>query len=510
MAAERAVRAVAAGVAAPLLALLAALGALGLPVPPAAAEEAPPLQVLFVLDVSGSMGRTIDGSSQTLLQGATAALAQVSRTLPPEVALGLRVYGATYGGEDRDTSCADTQLVVPPAAGSAKAVVEAATGLAPLGETPIGRSLLAAAGDFAGERTSGQRVVVLISDGEDTCHPPDPRPCRAARTVERRDPVVRVETVGLALSGQKQAVDALRCVAETTGGQYYAADNAQGLAAALAQIAESTIERLGPGKPVTGALRPEDAPVVTEGAYRIKLRPGTMRWFRFEAAEGDLPEVLATVQGVSGLRVPYYGRSCETWHVQLFNPYGEGGTYPPYANTNIFDGTGFAGAGGRGAKPISATADGIDFPGQWTFSLALAPTDDPILRELPRCADYFPRDTPFDVRFTLTLDADAQPDLPDNTIGGDGGDTPAASPSSDPLVSPSPTLTEPPAGAGSTATTGAADDAGGFISPDLPAAAADEPEPGVDWAGTAVAVLVAALVGLLVLLFVRWRRNRFP
>ncbi|MFT4288463.1 vWA domain-containing protein [Nocardioides sp.] len=473
----------------------------GLSTTPARAEDPPGLQVLFVLDVSGSMARKVDGSTESLMTGAKAALAQVSEKLPPEVALGLRVYGATYGGTDKSKSCADTQLVVPPALDSADAVIAAAAKLTPTGDTPIGGSLLAAAGDFA---ETGQKAIVLISDGEDTCHPPDPAPCQTAKAVHQQHADIRVDTIGLALGGQQRATSALRCIAKATGGSFYAADNAQGLAAALGQIAESTILRLAPGTEVTGAERPEDAPPVSSGAYRITLKPGQTEWFRIDAEEGQRPEVLATIQGKRGLKVPYYGRSCESWRIQLFNPYGEGGTYPPYGNENIFDGTGFAGVGAKGSKPISSTMDGIDFPGSWTFSLSLAaPTTDSVLHSTLKCADYLPLGQDFDVRFTLTLDPNAQPDLDSMTVGPSAAASPSPSEPTESgaagdLISATPSTTS-----------GIPDD--GFVSPDLSTTKYDETtaEGSVDWATPVIAVLLVLLLGCAVMLARRWYRSRY-
>lgn len=461
---------------------------------PAGADDPPGLQVLFVLDVSGSMARKVDGSTESLMAGANAALAQVSKTLPPEVALGLRVYGASYGGTDKTLSCADTQLVVPPAPDSADAVVAAAAKLTPTGDTPIGHSLAAVAGDFD---PAAQKAVVLISDGEDTCHPPDPAPCRAARAVHRDHADIRVDTVGLALGGQQRATRALKCIARATGGSFYAADNAQGLAAALSQIAESTILRLAPGQQVTGAERPEDARPVAAGAYRMSLRPGETEWFRIDAGEGQRPEVLATIQGAGGLKVPYYGRSCESWRIQLFNPYGEGGTYPPYGNENIFDGTGFAGVGAKGGKPISSTMDGIDFPGPWTFSLSLAASTNPIVYPTLKCADYLPGDHDFDIRFTLTLDPAAQPDPTSMTVGPSVSVSPTPSEDAGDLISPTPTTS-----------IDLPDD--GFVPPALSTSDHDEASSqGIDWAVPAIAVFVVALLGAAVVLVRRWYRSRY-
>lgn len=467
------------------VAALVVLGALlGAP-PTAHAEDEQPLEVLFVLDVSGSMARATPGASGTLLDGAKAALTRVSRSLPAEVALGLRVYGARYAGDDRTRSCRDTELVVPPEPASTDRLAEATRDLEPTGDTPIGRSLLAAADDFGGD-ADRRRIVVLISDGEDTCHPPAPTPCKAARTLSTEHPRLRVETVGLALRGQRGAVDELRCVARVTDGRYYGADNARALSSALARIAESTIQRLGDGRRVTGGQRPDGAAGIEPGGHRDTLRPGGTKWYRFRVRTGDRPVVQATIKGVPGLWVPHYARDCRSWEVRLYNPYGEGGTYPPYGNTGVFDGTGLASTGVETTDEIARSGSGIDFPGTWRVSVSLART------AIEECADHLPLRRDFPFHLSVALEAD----------GADAGEVIPGSPAE-----------PPPSSSGSpTASADPADD-DGFAAPALPAetgeTGADDPDPAGRWTAPLTVVLVAALVGAVAYLVIRRRRSRY-
>lgn len=449
-----------------------------------AATSEDDLQVLFVLDVSGSMARVAPGGTSTLLEGAKGAITQVSRSLPAEVALGLRVYGAQYGGADHATACADTQLAVPPRAASADQVVAALSMLTARGDTPIGRSLLASVDDFAGG--DGRRVVVLISDGEDTCAPPGPAPCKAAEQIEHQDAAIQVETVGLALGGQRGAVDALRCIARVTGGSYYSADNTPALAAALRRIAEETIARLGGGRPIDGGPRADVARKIQVGAYRDALRPGATKWYRFRARPGDLPQVSASVQGPDDIRVPYYGRDCPTWELRLYNPYGEGGSYQPYGGIGIFDGSGIAAIGAETTGVLADTGAGIDYPGTWSFSVSLAST------AIEDCADYFPH-TEFPIRISVTLDPEARSEPADDEKG-DGQVT--ESPATDPSDTVSPSASE------------SGDEV--FIPPSLPPtdvdAAKDDDGGSIDWTVPVLVVLVGAL-GVLVVRLIRKRRT---
>ena len=79
------------------------------------------------------------------------------------------------------------------------------------GWTPVGSSLRAAEQDLP---ASGERTVVLVSDGIDSCAPPDP--CDVARELARRGTHLTVHTIGFQIDGQARAQ--LQCIAEATGG----------------------------------------------------------------------------------------------------------------------------------------------------------------------------------------------------------------------------------------------------------------------------------------------------
>ena len=205
-----------------------------------------------MLDVSGSMARVAPGGSSTLLQGAKGAITQVSRSLPAEVALGLRVYGAEYGGTDTATACADTQLAVPPRPG-----VRGPGGGGALGADPSRRhpDRPVARGERGRlRRGDGRRVVVLSVTARTTA----PRPARTGQgpeRIEHRTPRSRWETVGLALGGQPAAVDALRCIAGAPAARRATRPTTRrhGRGAAPDRGADHRAARRG-GRPITAGL----------------------------------------------------------------------------------------------------------------------------------------------------------------------------------------------------------------------------------------------------------------
>jgi Ca-activated chloride channel family protein len=102
--------------------------------------------------------------------------------------------------------------------------------LRPTGFTPIGHALALAARDLPAD---GPRTIVLVSDGEDTCTPPDP--CEVARNLRAQGVAVKVETVGLLLEGPK-ARGQLQCIARATGGSYRDVSSVADLASSLVDI----------------------------------------------------------------------------------------------------------------------------------------------------------------------------------------------------------------------------------------------------------------------------------
>jgi hypothetical protein len=70
--------------------------------------------------------------------------------------------------------------------------------------------------------------------------------------------------------------------------------------------------------------------------------------------------------------VPARARGCQSWRVELFNPYGEGGAYPPYGRSGAFAGVGSSRVLVTTSGAAAAFSDGIDYAGTWRIRVALA------------------------------------------------------------------------------------------------------------------------------------------
>ncbi|MEN0041386.1 MAG: VWA domain-containing protein [Pseudomonadota bacterium] len=182
-----------------------------------AASEEP--QVMVIMDSSGSMKRRIGPRSK--MEVAKLAVADFVKDVDPQTPIGLMVYGAR-----RAKDCTDIQVAIPPNAGQGDKIASYVDGLRPRGETPIAQSLKDAA-EYMGHR-SRTATVVLVTDGEEACNAD---PCQAAAELEESGVEFTAHVVGFGLNEEQSL--AVRCLADNTGGQFIAADDAASLAAAL-------------------------------------------------------------------------------------------------------------------------------------------------------------------------------------------------------------------------------------------------------------------------------------
>ena len=215
-------------------------------------------RLMLVMDASGSMGEQLPGGT-TKMTAARAALHDLAGSLPAGQSVGLRVFGAKES-KGSGNACTDSQRVVDLGTGNRGDLDTAIDKVQPFGETPIGYALQQAASDLGG---SGQRTVVLVSDGEPTC---TPDPCTVAAGLAKDGVSLRVDVVGLAVSGAARSK--LQCIAAKGDGHYYDADSADDLAGALDQAAvrAATPFRTS-GKPITGSNTRVNAPSMAEGDW---------------------------------------------------------------------------------------------------------------------------------------------------------------------------------------------------------------------------------------------------
>ncbi|MFI5729486.1 VWA domain-containing protein [Kribbella sp. NPDC051587] len=256
---------------------------------PAAAEgELSP--VMVVLDSSGSMTARDVGGPGTRMDAAKRAVGSMVDGLPAQAQVGLAIYGAKTGssGAEKAAGCRDVQVVQPVRAVDKAALKRAVNATKASGYTPIGQALRTAAAQLPKE---GQRSVVLVSDGEDTCAPP--QPCEVAKELHRQGVDLHVHTIGFRVDAKARAQ--LACIAQNTGGTYHDAADADSLTGVLGRVTERALRHYEAiGTPVTGTKDPFTAPTLTPGQYLDTIDPVEERFYAADLKAGETAYFAAT------------------------------------------------------------------------------------------------------------------------------------------------------------------------------------------------------------------------
>jgi hypothetical protein len=265
--------------------------------------------VLLIVDASGSMNQRVQ-DGRTRFQAAKAAVDEVIRKLPAGTRVALRVYGHQFDPAARN--CEDTALVAGFAGiEQARAQLPGQVGrLQARGYTPITLSLQRGAEDIAHE-PAAERVIVLLSDGRETCKGD---PCAAARALASADARLVIHVVGLGVDAATRTQ--LQCVASVARGAYFDANTGQDLAerlarAAVAEKVEQLVRRppaatfgvltvkgiLEAGVPVLDDTR-EIVGAVGAVQSKLELRPGVYGvkfanglWTGIEIRAGETTEI---------------------------------------------------------------------------------------------------------------------------------------------------------------------------------------------------------------------------
>jgi hypothetical protein len=184
--------------------------------------------VLLVLDASGSMNQSIQGRG-TRFEAAKAAMREVMGKLSAKTRVALRAYGHQFSPAAKN--CNDTALVAD-FMGVEQArdqLPRQVNELQARGYTPITLALQRAAEDIAQEPAL-EHVVVLISDGRETC---SGDPCAAARALVSGDAKLIVHVVGLGVDAATRTQ--LQCIAAVARGVYFDAATSSDLSDRLSR-----------------------------------------------------------------------------------------------------------------------------------------------------------------------------------------------------------------------------------------------------------------------------------
>ena len=211
--------------------------------------------VLLILDASGSMNAKLP-NGETRMAVAQRAIKGVAGFIPAQAQLSLRMYGAQSSA--RQKNCRDTHSAVPfgPASAGASVITASVDGAKAQGYTPIAYSLDQGANDFPAD--AKERVIVLVSDGKETCQG-DPVVAAKALAAKR----ITVHTVGFVVD--TAARGQLQSIARVTGGTYFDAPVGPELPDTLKKALNACTQRVValPAKPKPGKLRTTSATWLT-------------------------------------------------------------------------------------------------------------------------------------------------------------------------------------------------------------------------------------------------------
>lgn len=227
--------------------------------------------VQLILDASGSMrGKTESGRSKIAV--AREVLRKAIAALPNGARVGLRVYGHRVPSRRKTASCRDSQLLIPLELDNRDRLTRAINGIKPKGQTPIGYSLAQLEADFRGRK--GLKVVLLVSDGIETCAPKSGDryyPPSVVRALQKKGVKFSINVVGFGI-GESKTRRFLRELARISGGNYFDARGARELRRALKSALRAPYTVVsGSGAVVARGYVGQAAVMVKPGSYRVVI-----------------------------------------------------------------------------------------------------------------------------------------------------------------------------------------------------------------------------------------------
>jgi hypothetical protein len=217
--------------------------------------------VVVVLDASGSMLQRLDGRRR--IDIAKAAITElVEKTLPENVSFALRVFGH----KEADACRSDLEIPAGPLDRARSSSVVASIEAMNLARTPIAESLRLVAADAGGR--NGPLLVVLVTDGEETC---DGDPAAVIRELVAAGTDVRVNIVGFAID-ELMLQETFAEWARIGNGRYFNADDGEALTASLRESVEVSYSVLDADGRVVASGTVNGLPVAVDaGTYRVVL-----------------------------------------------------------------------------------------------------------------------------------------------------------------------------------------------------------------------------------------------
>jgi len=213
-----------------------------------------------ILDASGSMLQRI-GDERRIAIARETLTGLVSETIPTGTGFALRVFGH----READSCRTDLEVPLGPLDPAQANSVIASVNAMNLAKTPLGRSIELAASDLEG--VGGQRVLIVLTDGEETC---DGDAAAAIQHLRDLGWDIRVNIVGFAIDDADLEAT-FQSWAAIGGGTYFSAADQEELADALSRAVTGPYEIVDPetGTAIASG-RPGELVTLPVGTYTIR------------------------------------------------------------------------------------------------------------------------------------------------------------------------------------------------------------------------------------------------
>jgi hypothetical protein len=215
----------------------------------------------IILDASGSMLQKLGGERRIDIAKRTLNKV-VGTAIPAGTPFAFRVFG-------REVDSCQTDLDVPVAPLNVAAVQARITALVAKNgaKTPIGASLDKAVEDL--RSVTGEKLVVLVTDGEETC---GGDPVAAIASLRKAGVATRVSIVGFALEDATLAAT-FRRWSDAGGGAFFDAKDAAGLDKSLADALRPGFEVVNAqGQVLATGIAGGDAVTVPAGNHTVRIK----------------------------------------------------------------------------------------------------------------------------------------------------------------------------------------------------------------------------------------------
>lgn len=220
--------------------------------------------VEIILDASGSMLQRLNGERRIEIARSTLN-DLIANTIPEGTGFALRVFGH----READSCRTDLEIPLGPLDAAAASATVANVNAMNLARTPIAASISAVPGDLDG--VTGQRILVVLTDGEETC---EGDPAAAIQALRDRGWDIRVNVVGFAID-DADLERTFESWAAAGNGAYFSATDAEALGDAMVQAVASEFDVVdSEGNTVASGLTGGEPISLMPGDYRV-IGPGS-------------------------------------------------------------------------------------------------------------------------------------------------------------------------------------------------------------------------------------------